>query len=454
MKNIVIIGGGAGGYTCAIRAAQLGQKVVLIEEDKLGGTCLNRGCIPAKALLESSEFFAKAADNPFGVIFSQAEFSFDKAYGRSFEITQKLKNGIHSLISSNGIEFVNAKAVIKDKNTVSAGGKDFFADYIVIASGAVPSFPPVKGIELAWTSDDALRGGYGSFDSIAIVGGGVIGTEFATFFSETGKNVTIVEALDGILAQFGSDISKYSAMSLKKKGVKILTGAMLKSVEDAGGGFILKIEAKGNITELKADKVLCCTGRKAVEVGGSYEAGIKFDRGYIVDGRLRTTAENIYAAGDCVKGNIQLAHNAAAQGERIAAEIAGEKTHKIGVVPSCVYCHPNAGSVGVTAQEERETEIGRFNMGGNGKAMTAGDAFGFIKAAFDKETEKLIGAEAVCHNASELLGGIANLIDLGATRGDILSTVYPHPTVSEAFREAAEDSIGRSIHTVYRKRLT
>lgn len=446
MKTVTVIGGGVAGYTFAIRAKALGLEVNLAEKEYLGGTCLNYGCIPAKALLESSKNYYQTKNNPFGVIAENVSFSFEKAYSRVKSITEKLRNGIQSLIKANGINFYQGEAEIIDNKTVSVGDKEITSDYIVLAAGARTAIPPIPGIENALNSNDIISGNYGDFNSIAIIGGGVIGVEFATFFSELGKEVTVIDILPNVLDAVSNDISKYISMALKKKGVKIFGLSSVRKISADGEKAKVEIISKDKPVEIFADKVLCCTGRKAAKIKSNVE--IDFQNGYITDKQFRTSAENIFAIGDCVKGNIQLAHLAAAQGERLAEILAHGKATEIKSVPSCVYCHPNAAIVGDISEGEGRS-VGKFNVGANGKALAEDEAFGFIKVVFDGNV--LIGAEMVCPNAAEMLGGIANLIDMGATREDIISSVYPHPTVNEAFREAVEDSIGMSIHTVYKR---
>lgn len=454
MKSITIIGGGPGGYTCAIRSAQLGMKVFLVEKDKLGGTCLNYGCIPTKAFLESSSFYHTAAAGGLGISTSGASLNFSDVQKRAMSISERLRNGIQMLIKSNSIEYINAQAEVLDKNTISADGREIKSDYIVIASGARSALPPISGIENAVDSKCLLTEAHGDYKSVAIIGGGVIGTEFATFFAEAGCVVSIFESLDGILSVMGGDIAKYSAMALKKKGtVKIYTKTLVKEITKAVEVFSVKAEANEKEISVDADLVLCCTGRAAVKVSGSEKAGLVFDRGYVTDGRCKTNVESIFAIGDCVRGNIQLAHYAAAQGEAVAEYIFSGQEKAMGCVASCVYCHPNAIAVGASEKEleGRSVRIGKFNMGANGRAMTADDAFGFVKVFFDSETDRLLRVEAVAHEAAELAAGMASLIDSGTTSEEILKTVYPHPSVSEAFKEAVEDSKGLSIHTVYKR---
>ncbi|HHT83897.1 MAG: dihydrolipoyl dehydrogenase family protein [Christensenellales bacterium] len=447
--KIIIIGGGPAGYTAAIKAARSGMETVLIEKKALGGTCLNSGCIPTKALLHSSSVFGQAAD--WGAC-PQADM--DAVHKRSFDIVSRLNKGVEALIKGGGIQYHNSKArLLSGVSARLEDGAVIKGDKILLCTGAKPITLPIMGIEHAKTSDDILSRNYDKFDSVAIIGGGVIGMEFATFFAEMGSRVTIIDVLDTVLSNMSKDIAKYAMLNLKKKGVKFILSSTVKAIRKEGGACVVEYVEKQTDKYLESDLVISCAGRTPTGIEGAEEAGVKFDKGFIVDENGQTTAKNIYAAGDCVKGNIQLAHYAAAQAARLIAWLAtGQKPRKIENVPFCVYTSPNAAMAGLKEEDcGFEIEVGRFNTGANGKTLAEDGGSGFVKVIFRKEDQRLVGAQAVCNNACELIGFVANLINMGATREDILNSVYPHPTVSEAFYEAVEDSMGQSTHTIYKR---
>lgn len=452
MQKLIIIGGGPAGYTAAIRARQLDFDVVLIEKDKPGGTCLNRGCIPTKTLLHSSDLFyqiSKADEIETDALSLDMKKLFEKKDG----IISKLNSGIHSLTQANEIEYFNSLAKLKSSNSVElSDGRIIEGDKIILATGAKPSQIPVEGIEYALTSDDVLEKKFEKYQNVVIIGGGVIGIEFSSFFSDLGCNVTVIEALDSIISIMSRDISKYLSMILRKKGVKFAVKSSVKKIVKTQHGFETVYEERQKEKRVASDLVINATGRVPQNIEGLENTAAKFDRGFLVNEDNLTDDQNIYATGDCVKGNIQLAHYAAAEGMRIVEKLANKITSPLINVPSCIYTTPNAAVVGKSQEEcSFESEVGRFNIASSGKSLTQGGQNGFIKVVFDKESQRLIGAEMVCGAASEFVGFISNLINIGATRKDILSSVYPHPSFSEGFIEACQDSINCSIHTIYKK---
>lgn len=453
MQRIIIIGGGPSGYSAAIRAAQLNNDVVLIEKDALGGTCLNKGCIPTKALLHCSHLYTSIKSGEYGILANDVIADLDKIYSRSNEIVRKLNNGVQSLIKANSIEYHNSQAELLSETAIKLdNGQIIEGDKIVIATGARPAVLPIDGIELSLSSDDILNHNFQNCQNIVIIGGGVIGIEFATFFSELGFKATIIDVMDSILANMTADIAKYVALPLRKKGVKFCLNSTVNSLKKCAEGIITEYTEKEIKKSIVSDIVISCAGRISNSIKGIENTGILFEKGFIVKEDGQTTQAGIYAVGDCVKGNIQLAHYAAADGIRVVEGLSQQRVQPIRTVPSCVYTHPNAAMVGRMEKDcNMEVETGKFNMGANGKTLAEGGAAGFIKVIFDKESQRLIGVEMVCSSACELSGFITNLINNGATRQDILNTVYPHPSVSEGFFEAVEDSLSKSIHTIYKK---
>ncbi|MDD4316763.1 MAG: FAD-dependent oxidoreductase [Clostridia bacterium] len=452
MQKLIIIGGGPAGYTAAIRAAQLAYDVTLIEENKPGGTCLNKGCIPTKALLQSSHTYSAIKSGAFGITAEGLHADVDAVFARVFDIVAKLGNGIQALLKSNNIKYINARARLKSPTTVELpDGEIIEGDKLILATGASPVRLPIEGIELALTSDEVLRHAFSQHKSVVIVGGGVVGIELATFFSELDCAVTVIDAMDSILSTMGEDIPKYISMSLRKKAVKFALKASVKSFRKTDGGIETVYVEKDKEKSIVADIVISCVGRTPNGIDGIENTGIVFDRGFVTNTNGQTAEPGIYAIGDCVKGNIQLAHFAAADATRVVEGLNNGVFRSLANVPSCVYTSPNAALVGVQEKEcAFEIQTGRFGMSANGKTMAEGGGTGYIKVVFEKQSGRLVGAEMVCNSAAELAGFVANLINIGATREDILSSVYPHPSVSEGFFEAVEDSIKKSVHTIYR----
>lgn len=452
MQKLAIIGGGSAGYSAAIRARQLGFQVTLIEKDKLGGTCLNRGCIPTKTLLHSSDLFYQIK-NLDEIKASDLSFDIEKLFEKKNAVVERLNQGIFMLTKSNEIEYINGEARLISSNSIELDGRQkISADKIILATGSKPAEIPVIGIEHALTSDDVLAKRFEKFQNIVIIGGGVVGIELASFFSDLGSNVTIIELLDRILSPLSMDISKYLSMILRKKGVKFELSSTVHRIQKTEEGFKTVYEKRQTQHSIFSDMVINAAGRMPVGIEGLENTKAVFDKGFVTDENSLTADENIYAVGDCVKGNIQLAHYAAAEGMRAVERLAGIAPPRLKNIPSCVYTTPNAAIVGKSQEEcSFETEVGRFNIAASGKALTQGGQNGFIKVIFDKQSQKLIGAEMIAGAASEMAGFIGNLINIGATRDEILASVYPHPSFSEGFIEACQDSVNCSIHTIYRK---
>lgn len=451
--RIIIIGGGPGGYSAAIRGAQLGMEVVLVEAEALGGTCLNKGCIPTKALLQSSHLYSAIKSEEFGIVANDTVADINKIYERTFGIVSKLNNGIQALIKANAIEYHNKKAsLVSDTAIKLENGEIIEGDKIILATGANPIRLPIKGSENLLTSDDFLSHNYKNYNNVIIIGAGVVGVEIATFFGELGSSVLLIDSMDSILSVMSEDIAKYISLSLRKKGVKFALGSIVQKVEKSRENYCVTYLQKEKEKLANADLVISAVGRAPMSIAGLDKTMATFDRGFIVNEQNKTAEDNIYAIGDCVRGNIQLAHYAAANGTRVVESFARISSTPLQNIPSCVYTSPNVGLVGKQEKDcNFEVEVGKFNMGANGKSMAEGGGAGYIKVVFDKESQRLIGAEMVCNSAAELSGFVANLINNGTTRENILSTVYPHPTLSEGFYEAVEDSIQKSIHTIYKK---
>lgn len=441
--DLAVIGGGQAGMTAAFKAAKNGLKTVLIEENFLGGTCLNKGCIPTKSLLKSAEIFSLSQKSKIFGIEMQTELNFEAVYARKNDIVAKLRKGLDFLIRKSTLEYKNGKAEFEDNHTLKIDDEIITAENILIATGSVPQSLPIKGIELAINSDEALENPIFGHD-IVIIGGGVIGSEFATMLMRFGKNVTIIEFADRILPQFDSDAAAALKMSFKKAGIKVLTKA--KATEIIGGDKkTVIVEVSGKITEIPCDSVIMSVGRKANVEGLKLEnAGVIYGRSIPTDEYCRTNISNIYCAGD-VTARIQLAHYAEAQGEKAADIIMGkDATVDLSIVPSGVYTSPELAMVGTTELEENGEElfIGKAQMMANGKANIEDSTSGFVKTVFNKD-KKIVGGTIVCSRATDMIGEIALAVKCGLTAEDILNTVHAHPTLYEAIKHSVNDALNK-----------
>ncbi|MDR1740787.1 MAG: dihydrolipoyl dehydrogenase [Synergistaceae bacterium] len=453
-KRIVVIGGGPGGYVAAIRAAQLGAAVTLVEKGSLGGTCLNVGCIPTKVLLHSAELYSAVKNEgpSIGILAEGVRFDWAAIQKRKASVVSQLVGGVGVLLKSNGVDRVTGEAKLTSPRTVEAGGRVIEADAIVIATGSVPSVPPIKGLAIGGnviTSDGALS--LPSLPgSIAIAGGGVIGVEFASVFSSFGVSVTVVEMLPQILPNIDSEIAAVLRAALEAKGVVFHTGAKLNSVESDGSSVSLDVGTESGPIKLNVDTLLVATGRRpsAPDMG---TAGVDVQRGRIVVNEyMETSVPGIYAIGDCASP-IMLAHVASREGE-IAVENAMGAREKMEykTVPSAIYTSPAAASVGLSEDAARKAghkvKVGRFPLSANGKSVIAGDAGGLIKIVADERYDEVLGVHILGGPATDMIAEAGLALRLEATIDEIVTTIHAHPTVSEAMGEAALAALGRAIH--------
>lgn len=440
MYDVIFIGGGPAGYNGALRAAELGLKTALVEKAELGGTCLNRGCIPTKSLLKSAEVFETAKNAAtFGVNTASVSLDDEGVYRRKGDVVAKLKDGVAFLIKKSGLDYFAADASFLDGHTLkltsSDGESTIEGKNIVIATGAAPAKLRLEGVEYTLNSDDVLNAPVQG-DSVMIIGGGVIGIEFATMLSAFGKSVTVAEMEDRILPLLDKDVAAYLNMTLKKSGVKIVTSAkVLRVTKTPSDKLIAAVEVKGKPTEIEADTVIVSIGRIANIEGLSLQnANVNYERRIIVDKNFKTSADNIYAVGD-VSSAVQLAHVAEAQAVYVAELIAGLTPGvDFGVIPSCVYTHPEVAAVGDTSSEAA-AYVGKAQMGANGRAVIEDSAVGFVKVAFNGDFV-LIGAVIMCPRATDMLAELTVAVKKGLTADDVLNTIHPHPTMSEAVRAA------------------
>ena len=459
-KDIVIIGGGPGGYVAAIRAAQLGAKVCIIEKGEFGGTCLNRGCIPTKVLYRNAEILNTLKDiNEFGIKIDSYSINVEKIQSRKDAIVNQLVSGVEQLLKTNNIDIILGVASLKDKNTVSillknGDVKEITAKDIIIATGSIPSIPNIPGITLpgVFTSESILE-----FkevpNNLVVIGGGVIGMEFAGIFNALGSKVTVIEFLPSILAPVDTDLTKRLNVSLKRKGIDINTHTKVISIEKQNEELIVTTEGKKGKVVFNADKVLVSVGRTPMTFGLNIEKlGIELDRRAIkVDKNYETNIPNIYAIGD-VNGKTMLAHAATHQGKKVAERIMGcIDSHFNEIVPSCIFVFPEIACVGITENEAKEKGIeyktSKFLFGANGKALALGEGEGMVKVIASLDNT-ILGVHIMGPHASDLIheGNLA--INNNMKVENITSMIHAHPTLSEAFEEAVLGLNGEAIHAV------
>jgi dihydrolipoamide dehydrogenase len=466
--DIIIIGSGPGGYVTAIRAAQLGFKVAIVERAYLGGICLNWGCIPTKALLRSAEIFhylQHAKD--YGLSAEKVTFDPSAVVKRSRAVSKRLNDGVGFLMKKNKVSVIWGEAAIEapGKVTVKAGKNEapkgtlgagsYQAKHIILATGARPRVLP--GLEpdqkLVWTYFEAMVPERMP-KSLLVIGSGAIGIEFASFYRTLGAEVTVVEVLPQILPVEDAEIATFARKAFEKQGIKILTGAKVTKLDKKADSVIATIDdGKGATQTLTVDRVISAVGVVGnIENLGLEKLGVKTDRGAIViDGYGRTNVPGIYAIGD-VAGPPLLAHKAEHEGVVCVEAIKGLKPHPMDkrLIPGCTYCSPQVASVGLTEQaakeQKRDVRIGRFPFVGNGKAIALGEDQGLVKVIFDKATGQLLGAHMVGAEVTELIQGYVVAMNLETTEEELMHTVFPHPTLSEMMKEAVLDAYGRVLN--------
>lgn len=453
--DVAVIGGGPGGYPAAIRAAQNGKKVALIEQDKLGGTCLNRGCIPTKALLKSAEVVETIEESEkFGVKVTDYEIDFTEVMNWKDNAVDKLVQGIGHLMKSNQVEVINGYGEVISSDLIEVQTEDELkkikAENIILAMGSKPASVPIPGVEgpNVITSKEALKLKEVP-DKLAIIGGGVIGVEFASVFSTLGSEVTIIEMMDRLIPTEDKELAIKLEEKLKEKGIEIKTNAQVKKVsgkKEKNIKFIIDDEEK----ELKASKVLLSVGRKP-NVNGIEALDLKLEEGKIpVNEYLETEIKGIYAIGDLLDSP-QLAHVATAEGLISIENICGEnKKIDYKAVPRCIYTHPEVAAVGLTEEEALEEgydlKIGKFPFMASGKATVMGEDDGFVKIIADKEFDEILGVHIIGAHATELISESAFAINLEAIGEELAETIHPHPTLSESIMEAADALNDEAIH--------
>ena len=469
--DLTVIGSGPGGYIAAIRAAQMGMKVSVVERDKPGGVCLNWGCIPSKAILKCAEMYSHFIHaDQFGISHKELSFDYSKVIKKSRNASSNLNRGIVGLFKKNKIDLVSGTARLSSPHSISIEGKDtcdIESERILLATGSVPRTLPGLEVDgkVVMTSDEAIMHTEVP-DSVVIIGGGYIGMEFAYVYNSFGSKVTIVEMEKQIMPGSDEEVAREALKIFKKQGMTILTETAYKSLTKRAGSATVTVEDRvsGKESNIEADMVLVSIGRKAVanaaptsfsfyDTGDSMgleDVGVEFDNGGFIktDENYMTTCSNIYAIGDVI-GGAMLAHKASEEGV-VAVERMNSLDSKVhyNSIPGCVYCQPEVAMLGLTERQAKEqgydVEIGKFPFRAVGKAVAVGETDGFVKVIFDAKTKEFLGGHIIGHGATEMIAELGVAKTLETTAYEIAITQHAHPTLSEAIMEAALDAMGRA----------
>lgn len=455
--EVVVLGGGPGGYVAAIRAAKLGKKVALIEARELGGTCLNRGCIPSKTLLRHAEVIENIEKaKSWGIETGPMTFSLSKMLARKDAVIQQLRNGIAYLLKQGKIEIYNGMGKVLPDQSIAIQLEDkeevIRGENIILATGSRPVVPPIAGIEdAAYFTSDTIFDIEKIPDSMVIVGGGIIGVELACIFASLDVPVNIIEMSDRVVPSEEPEASKALAKSLKKKGISVLTSTKVVNIEQQNGGQLVHVEtANGKKEVLETEAILMAVGR-APNTSAFAELGLEMNGHFVkVDGRMATSVPAVYAVGDVI-GGWQLAHVASAEGLVAASNAAGEKqTIDYTVVPRCVYTSPEIASVGITEEEAKrqgiDYKVVKIDHAGNGKALAQDEKEGFTKLIAGTKYGEILGVLMVGPHVTEMIAEPSAFIHLEGTVDELASMIHAHPTVSESLYEAAASWIGKGVH--------
>ena len=455
--QLLVIGAGPGGYTAALRAAALGLHTAVVECREVGGTCLNRGCIPTKTLLHASQVYRDAVDGAaMGVHAAGASFDLTEIFAYKRSVSEKLRGGIHSLLKAAKVELIEGTGRIAAPGAVDVTASDgtvarYTAERILIATGSVNVRPPIPGLELdgVMTSDELLEDSDRLYDSLVIIGGGVIGVEFATFYRNLGCTVTLVEGMDRLLPNMDRELGQNLQQILKKQGVEVLTNAMVQSLEQTADGLCVHLLQKGAEKTVTGEKVLCAIGRRAYW-DGLFADGLTpacRGRSLQVDENYQTSIPGVYAIGDASSA-VQLAHVAAAQGTACVERMCGVADHvDLHVIPSCIYSTPEIAVVGLTEAEAREQGIpavaGKCTMFGNARTVIEDPGRCFMKVVARTDTHEIIGAQLMCQHASDMISQLSAAMVNHQTVEELCRVMRPHPSFEEAMTEALENLRGK-----------
>ena len=448
--DVLVIGGGPGGYTAAIRASQLGLSVGLAEREELGGVCLNWGCIPTKSLLHTADVMREAMTaSELGLEIDKPRFNLKKVVKRSRDVAAQLSGGVSHLMRKNKISIFAGNAIFQNKNTVTVGDDTIVADNIIVATGArARNLPHIQTDgDRIWDARSAMTPTFMPKE-LLIIGAGAIGVEFASFYNTLGAKVTLVEVMDQILPAEDSEIADLAKQSFINQGMEVLTGTGVEEVKVTGKSLTALIGGKNQ----KFDAAILSVGVSGnIEDLGLEAIGVEVDRGFIsVDEYQQTSVDGVYAIGD-VAGVPCLAHKASHEGIIAVEGIVGEMPHPLNKerIPGCTYSHPQVASIGLSeaqAAERGEIKVGRFPLLANGKAVAVNDTEGLVKTIFDASTGALLGAHMIGPGVTEMIQGFAVAIGLETTESELMETIFPHPTLSEAMHESVLSAYGRTIN--------
>ena len=458
--NLIVIGSGPGGYVAAIRASQLGMKVAIIEKESLGGICLNWGCIPTKALLKSAQVFNYISQSKdFGINIKNAKIEFDSVIKRSRNVADQMSKGVSFLLKKNKIDVINGFGIVKSRNKVEVidnkkNSRTFDCDNVILATGGkakeLPHIPIDGKKIIEYRKAMSLKE---KPKRMVVIGSGAIGSEFAFFYNSIGTDVTLIEFLPNILPLEDDDVSKELFKSFTKKGINILTNTEVTDVNSKGNSCIVNYKSGSKKESITCDVVLSAIGVETnIEGIGLEEVGIISEKGKInVDQFYQTNVEGIFAIGDIIKGPA-LAHVASAEGIICVEKISGLNVQNLDYdnIPSCTYCMPEVASVGFTEKEAKDLgydiNIGKFPFMASGKANAAGHIEGFVKVIFDKKYGEWLGCHMVGYNVTEMIAEVVAARKLETTGHEIIKSIHPHPTMSEAIMEATADAYNEVIH--------
>ena len=442
--DVAIIGGGPGGYTAAHKAAVNGLKTILFEKDKLGGTCLNRGCIPTKALIEASRLYTSSKHADLFGIHAEVSFDYEAINDRRDEVVSKLRSGVEKMLKADKVDVVYGEAKLIEKDRIACNGEIYEADHIVLAAGSIPARIPVEGVEHTITSDQILEENFKLPSSLIIIGGGVIGSEIADALSGFGCKVTIIEMADRLIPTMDKDLGQRLGMFFKKKGIDVCLNAAVKKIEkEEDEKIVFYTDKNGNEMSVRADEVLLATGRKAnIEGLVDEKLGLELQRGIFADESGRTNIENVYVIGDARSGNVQLAHVAESQGKNIIDLILNrEPSVDMTVIPSGIYTDPEIAAVGMKEDELKEKGIpykaNKALTGANGRCLIENAESGFVKLLLNEEGV-LLGAGIVAPHATELIAELSLAVEKKMTVEEVAQVIHPHPTISELIKDACE----------------
>ena len=457
--ELIVIGAGPGGYTAALRAAALGLHTAVVERREVGGTCLNRGCIPTKTLLHASQVYRDAVDGAaMGIHAADAAFDMGEIFAYKRSVSEKLRGGIHGLLKSAKVDVIEGTAQIAAPGEVDVTAADgavnrYTAQRVLVATGSVNVRPPIPGLDLpgVMTSDELLEGCDRLYDSLVIMGGGVIGVEFATFYRNLGCAVTLVEGMDRLLPNMDRELGQNLQQILKKQGVEVLTNAMVQSLEQTEAGLAVHVLQKGVEKNVTGEKVLCAIGRRAC-FDGVFAAELTpalNGKRLWVDENFQTSIPGVYAIGDASSA-VQLAHVAAAQGTACVERMRGVQDHvDLNVIPSCIYSAPEIAVVGITEAEAKEQGIpavtGKCTMFGNARTVIEDPGRCFMKIVAHAETHEILGAALMCQHASDMISQISAAMVNRQTAEQLRAVMRPHPSFEEAMTEALDNLAAKLV---------